>query len=69
MLHTFLQYLLLTWKNLFQFDLFAFKEFTLFVLLGFSMSDLQRNFDVLKYEFDQTKSPKFMAIRGSSRIT
>jgi len=32
------------------------------------MADLKRNFDVLKYGFDQTKSPKFVAIRGSGRI-
>jgi len=32
------------------------------------MFDLKRNFDVLKYEFDKTKSPKILATRGSGKM-
>lgn len=30
------------------------------------MSDLRRNFGVLKYEFDKTKSSKFVVIKSAA---
>ena len=44
----------------------AIQEFILFVRLAFCMSDLRRNFDVLKYEFDKTKSSKFVVIKSAA---